>query len=477
MNEQTPFDFASLAAQFAAFAWGPHMLFLLVGGGLFFLIYSGLAPFRYLKHAIDIVRGKYPEADAAGNISHAGALSSAMAGTVGMGNIGGVALAIVAGGPGAIFWMWVSALVGMATKFFTCTLAIMYRGTDETGRVRGGPMYIITHGLGAKWKPLAVFFCLVGLVGNFPLFNTNQLVQILKEYLFLSPGDTGVAVGSGEHFALELGMGLAIMTLVALVILGGIKRIAAVAIRVVPAMILLYVGCALYVIFSHLGEVPMHLWRIVEDAFSVQSVAGGILGTMLTGVKRAAFSNEAGIGTEVMVHGNAKTSEPVKEGLVAMLGPAIDTLLVCTATALIILISGVWEQGGANGISLSSAAFAETIPGVGPYLLLICVCFFAITTIFTQAFYGSQCFAFLFGARRERWYLYLYLLAILFAATNSLTDIVNIIDGAYGLMAIPTMTAALLLAPRVRAAAKDYFRRLRSQGDAIVGSDDPVERR
>lgn len=178
-----------------------------------------------------------------------------------------------------------------------------------------------------------------------------------------------------------------------------------------------------------------------------------------------------------MVHGNAKTSEPVKEGLVAMLGPAIDTLLVCTATALIILISGVWEQGGANGISLSSAAFAATMPGIGPYLLLVCVSFFAITTIFTQAFYGSQCFAFLFGARRERWYLYLYLLAILFAATNSLTDIVNIIDGAYGLMAIPTMTAALLLAPRVRAAAKDYFRRLRSQGGELVGRDDPVERR
>lgn len=477
MTADTSFDFAAAAAQFAAFAWGPHMLFLLVGGGLFFLIYSGLAPFRYLKHAIDIVRGKYPEADAAGNISHAGALSSAMAGTVGMGNIGGVALAIVAGGPGAIFWMWISALVGMATKFFTCTLAIMYRGQDETGRVRGGPMYIITHGLGQKWKPLAVFFCLVGLVGNFPLFNTNQLVQILKEYLFLSPGDSGVAVGSGEHFGLELGMGLAIMTLVALVILGGIQRIAAVAIRVVPAMILLYVGCALYVIASHIGEVPMHLWRIVEDAFSVQSVAGGILGTMLTGVKRAAFSNEAGIGTEVMVHGNAKTSEPVKEGLVAMLGPAIDTLLVCTATALIILISGVWEQGGANGISLSSAAFAATMPGVGPYLLLICVSFFAITTIFTQAFYGSQCFAFLFGASRERWYLYLYLLAILFAATNSLTDIVNIIDGAYGLMAIPTMTAALLLAPRVRAAAKNYFRRLRAHGHQLADNEDPVARR
>ncbi|QSX37543.1 alanine/glycine:cation symporter family protein [Shewanella sedimentimangrovi] len=477
MSSETSYSFAQATADFSAFAWGPHMLVLLVGGGLFFLIYSGLVPFRYLKHAIDILRGKYPEANAVGNISHAGALSSAMAGTVGMGNIGGVAIAIVAGGPGAIFWMWVSALVGMATKFFTCTLAIMYRGKDETGRVRGGPMYIITQGLGSKWKPLAVFFCSVGLVGNFPLFNTNQLVQILKEYLFLAPGSTGVAVGSGEHFWMEFSLGLAIMVLVALVILGGIKRIAAVATRVVPLMILLYVGCALYVILTHLGDVPMQLARIVTDAFSVQSVAGGLLGTMLTGVKRAAFSNEAGLGTEVMVHGNAKTSEPVKEGLVAMLGPAIDTLLVCTATALIILISGVWESGGANGISLSSAAFAETMPGVGPYLMLVCVSFFAITTIFTQAFYGSQCFAFLFGAKREHWYLYLYLLAILFAATNNLSDIVNIIDGAYGLMAIPTMTAALLLAPRVRAAAKDYFGRLRVANAAAGAKDVPANRR
>ncbi|MCL2912782.1 alanine:cation symporter family protein [Shewanella corallii] len=457
----TELTFAEATAAFASFSWGPHMLVLLVGGGTFFLLYSGLVPFRYLKHAINIVRGKYPEPGAAGNISHAGALSSAMAGTVGMGNIGGVALAIVAGGPGAIFWMWVAALVGMATKFFTCTLAIMYRGEDETGKVRGGPMYIITRGLGEKWKPLAIFFCVVGLIGNLPLFNTNQLVQILKENLFLAPGSEGVAVGSGDHFLLELTLGIAIMLLVAVVILGGIKRIAAVATRVVPAMILLYIGCALYVIAGHLADVPMYLWRIVEDAFSVQSVAGGILGTMLTGVKRAAFSNEAGIGTEVMAHSNAKTAEPVKEGLVAMLGPGIDTLLVCTATALIILISGVWEAGGANGISLSSAAFDATMPGIGPKMLLVCVSFFAITTIFTQAFYGSQCFAFLFGAKLERWYLYFYLLAILFAATTSLSDIVNIIDGAYGLMAIPTMLSALLLAPKVKAAAKDYFARLK----------------
>ena len=453
--------FAEATAAFAYYAWGPHMLVLLVGGGLFFLLYSGFVPFRYLKHAIDIVRGKYDEPNADGYISHAGALSSAMAGTVGMGNIGGVALAIAAGGPGAIFWMWMSALVGMATKFFTCTLAIMYRGKDDTGQVQGGPMYIVMQGLGAKWKPLAVFFAVVGMVGNAPLFNSNQLVQILKEQLFMAPG---AAAASGEQFWLELGIGMGVMLLVASVVLGGITRIAAVAMRLVPTMILIYVACALYVLISHLSEVPHYLAMIIEDAFSINSVAGGLLGTMLIGVKRAAFSNEAGIGTEVMAHGSARTAEPVKEGLVAMLGPAIDTLLVCTATALIILISGVWRYGGIDGISLSSAAFASTIPGIGPYLLMMCVFFFAITTIFTQAFYGCQCFRFLFGSRYLRYYLYCYLAAILFAATTSLGNVVNIIDGAYALMAIPTMLSALLLAPKVKVAARDYFSRLASKG-------------
>lgn len=455
--------FAEATSAFANYAWGPHMLFLLVGGGLFFLLYSGFVPFRYLKHAIDIVRGKYNEPNADGYISHAGALSSAMAGTVGMGNIGGVALAIAAGGPGAIFWMWVSALVGMATKFFTCTLAIMYRGKDDTGHVQGGPMYIVTQGLGAKWKPLAIFFAVVGLVGNAPLFNGNQLVQILKEQLFQVHDSTTT---SGAQFWLELGIGICVMLLVASVVLGGITRIAAVATRLVPTMILLYVGCALFVLISHLGEIPHYFAMIIEDAFSVNSIAGGLLGTMLIGVKRAAFSNEAGIGTEVMAHGSARTADPIKEGLVAMLGPAIDTLLVCTATALIILISGVWQYSGMDGISLSSAAFATTIPGIGPYLLMLCVFFFSITTIITQAFYGSQCFRFLFGSRYVNLYLYLFLGAILFAATTSLDNVVNIIDGCYALMAIPTMLSAILLAPRVKAAARDYFARLAASKEA-----------
>lgn len=451
-------DLVDITAQFADLAWGPHMLILLVGGGLFFLIYSRFVPFRYLAHAIAIVRGKHPDEGAKGHISHAGALSSAMAGTVGMGNIGSVAVAIMVGGPGAIFWMWISAIVGMATKFFTCTLAIMYRGTDEEGQVQGGPMYIITQGLNKRWHFLAVFFCVVGMVGNFPLFNANQLVQIVREWLFIKPGFHP----SGEStFWLDLSLGIVVMCIVASVILGGIKRIATVATKVVPLMIFIYISCALYVVISHLSEVPYYLTLIVKDAFALDSLGGGILGTMLIGIRRAAFSNEAGIGTEVMAHGSAKTNEPVKEGLVAMLGPAIDTLLVCTATALIILISGVWQGTEAEGVNLSAQAFDITMPGVGPYLLILCVVFFSISTIFTQAFYGGQCFAFLFGRKRIRLYQYFYLLAILFAATATVSEIINIIDGAYALMAIPTMTSALLLAPKVRAAAKDYFARLK----------------
>ncbi|MCW3173087.1 alanine/glycine:cation symporter family protein [Shewanella subflava] len=446
-----------LTQQLADMAWGPHMLILLVGGGLFFLIYSRFVPFRYIGHAINIVRGKYPDDGAEGHISHAGALSSAMAGTVGMGNIGSVAVAIMVGGPGAIFWMWISAIVGMATKFFTCTLAIMYRGKDENGDVQGGPMYIITQGLAKKWHFLAVFFCVVGLVGNFPLFNSNQLVQIIREWLIVKPG---YFPSDQSTFMVDLGLGIIVMLIVASVILGGIKRIATVASKIVPLMIFIYMSCAFYVIATNLADIPGYFALIFTEAFSLNSVGGGILGTMLIGIRRAAFSNEAGIGTEVMAHGSAKTNEPVKEGLVAMLGPAIDTLMVCTATAMIILISGVWQGTESEGVNLSAQAFSVTMPGVGPYLLILCVVFFSISTIFTQAFYGGQCFAFLFGRRHIRFYQYFYLLAILFAATASLQEIVNIIDAAYALMAIPTMTSAILLAPKVREASKKYFAKL-----------------
>ena len=445
--------------QLADMAWGPHMLILLVGGGIFFLIYSRFVPFRYIGHAITIVRGKYPDDGAEGHISHAGALSSAMAGTVGMGNIGSVAVAIMVGGPGAIFWMWISAIVGMATKFFTCTLAIMYRGKDENGDVQGGPMYIITQGLSKKWHFLAVFFCVVGLVGNFPLFNSNQLVQIIREWLIVKPG---YFPADQSTFIVDLGLGIIVMLIVASVILGGIKRIATVASKVVPLMIFIYMSCAFYVIATNLADIPGYFSLIFTEAFSLNSVGGGILGTMLIGIRRAAFSNEAGIGTEVMAHGCAKTNEPVKEGLVAMLGPAIDTLMVCTATAMIILISGVWQGTEAEGVNLSAQAFSVTMPGVGPYLLILCVVFFSISTIFTQAFYGGQCFAFLFGRSKIRYYQYFYLLAILFAATASLQEIVNIIDAAYALMAIPTMTSAIMLAPKVKAASVSYFARLKS---------------
>lgn len=450
-------SFLEITQSLADLAWGPHMLILLVGGGIFFLIYSRFVPFRYLGHAINIVRGKHEDNQAEGHISHAGALSSAMAGTVGMGNIGSVAVAIMVGGPGAIFWMWVSAIVGMATKFFTCTLGIMYRGRDENGQVQGGPMYIIREGLSSKWHFLAVFFCVVGMVGNLPLFNANQLVQIIRQWLIINPGFYS---SEQSTFAVDLILGLIVMSIVAAVILGGIKRIASVASKIVPFMILLYISCAAFVLASHITELPYYFSLIITDAFSLDSVGGGILGTMLIGIRRAAFSNEAGIGTEVMAHSCAKTNEPVKEGLVAMLGPAIDTLIVCTATAMMILISGVWQGSEAEGVNLSAQAFAITIPGVGPYLLIICVIFFAITTIFTQAFYGGQCFAYLFGYNKLRYYQYVYLAAILFAATASMRSVVNIIDATYALMAIPTMTSAILLAPKVKQAAITYFEKL-----------------
>ena len=266
-------------------------------------------------------------------------------------------------------------------------------------------MYIITQGLSKKWHFLAVFFCVVGLVGNFPLFNSNQLVQIIREWLIVKPG---YFPADQSTFIADLGLGIIVMLIVASVILGGIKRIATVASKVVPLMIFIYMSCAFYVIATNLADIPGYFSLIFTEAFSLNSVGGGILGTMLIGIRRAAFSNEAGIGTEVMAHGCAKTNEPVKEGLVAMLGPAIDTLMVCTATAMIILISGVWQGTEAEGVNLSAQAFSVTMPGVGPYLLILCVVFFSISTIFTQAFYGGQCFAFLFGRSKIRYYQYFY---------------------------------------------------------------------
>ncbi len=447
-------NFEAAAVAFGNWAWGSQLLILLVGGGCFFLIYSRLIPLRYIKHGVDILRGKYDDKDAPGDINHFQALASAMAGTVGLGNIAGVAVAFAMGGPGAIFWMWLSAIVGIATKFFTCSLAVMYRGKDSAGNLQGGPMYVITEGLGPKWKPLAMFFCIVAMFGVLPIFQTNQLLQVTRDVIMIP---NGLLEAGGDHFVFNLIFGLVMMMVVAAVVIGGIKRIGTVASRIVPVMIVLYLGAAMYVIFSHISEVPGYLMSIVNEAFSAQAAGGGLLGVMIIGIRRAAFSNEAGIGTEAMAHGAAKTQEPIREGLVAMLGPIIDTLLVCTATAMVIMISGVYEQTGLSGITLTAAAFDKTMPTFGTYILMICVVFFSISTVFTMAYYGTKCAGFVFGAHRQHYYNYFYLAMIVVGAVASLKAVISLIDGMYAMMAIPTMVSALLLAPKVMVKAREYF--------------------
>ncbi|WP_417799958.1 alanine/glycine:cation symporter family protein [Tenacibaculum sp.] len=444
-----------LVAQFSSWVWGIPLLILLIGGGLYLFMYSGLVPFRYIGHAIAILRGKYDKADSPGDLSHYEALSSAIAATVGMGNISGVAIAIATGGPGAIFWMWVSAFVGMATKFFTCSLSVMYRGKDEEGNVKGGPMYVITEGLGKRWKPLAVFFAAAGLVGTLPAFQANQLTQTLIDVFH---------VQETNHFTAKLLLGIAIAIIVAMVIFGGIKRIGSVAGKLVPVMVVIYLITVLTILFLRMEQVPAIFSLIFEDAFSGKSVLGGALGVLIiTGVKRAAFSNEAGLGTAPMMHGTAKTKEPIREGLVAMLGPAIDTLLVCSLTALAILASGVWKGFEGNGISMTLAAFDAVLPyNIGSVILTICVLIFAFSTLFTYSFYGLSCLSFLTNTKIGKNYNYIYIFTIVVASIIKLDFVINLIDSAYALMAIPTVLSTLILAPKVKREARKYFQKLKT---------------
>lgn len=437
--------------------WGTPLVILLCGGGMFFMIYSGFTPFRYFKHAINVLRGRYDDPDDPGDINHFQALASALAATVGLGNISGVAVAIATGGPGAVFWMWVSAFLGIATKFFTCTLSIMYRGRDSEGDIQGGTMYMITEGLGKKWKPFAILFSVAGLFGALPIFQANQLTAVLRDVIYIPNG----WVTEQAHFAGDFITGTVILAIVSMVIFGGIKRIGKVASKMVPAMVVLYVGVILVILSVHIDALPYYLKLIVTDAFTAESAMGGAVGALIiVGFKRAAFSNEAGIGTATLAHGAAKTKEPVREGLVAMLGPAIDTLLVCTMTALAILVTDVWKTGDENGITLTAAAFQEALGITGPSILVLCVTVFAFSSLFTYAYYGTKCLGFIIGADKQYLYNYFYVGSIILGAVTTISSVINLIDGMFAIMAIPTVVTALLLAPKVKAAAKDYFSRL-----------------
>jgi len=453
-------------ADFANWVWGIPLLILVMGGGLFFMIYARFSPFLYFKHAIDILRGKYHEEDKEGEISHYEALSTAIAATVGMGNISGVAVAITAGGPGAIFWMWVSAFFGIATKFYTCTLAQMYRGRDSEGKLLGGPMYVITEGMGQKWKPLAFFFCVFGLVGALPIFQANQLTAAMNTIL----GPTiGYNTSAGFEFMgtkvvySSLVTGIILTVVVSTVIFGGIKKIGKVASKLVPSMVAMYFVLVVIILFMNASAIPGIFGSIVSEAFTGNAILGGGLGAIIIqGVRRAAFSNEAGIGTAPMVHGDSKTDEPVREGLVAMLGPFIDTIIVCTLTALVILSTGVYEPylgKSVEGIPLTLEAFNTAIPSVGGYLLGLAILIFALSTLLSYSYYGVKCMGFMFGAKNGKIYNYIYIATIVIGAVASLDFVFTLIDSSFALMAIPTMVSAIYLAPKAMAAAKDYFKR------------------
>lgn len=426
--------------------WGAPILVLLMGGGLFFLVYSRLAPLKYIGHALLILTGKYDNANEPGQLKHYQALSTALAGTIGMGNISGVAVAIATGGPGAMFWMWISALLGVSTKFFECSLAVMFRGKDSNGEVQGGPMYFIMEGLGKNWKPLAIFFSIAGMIGVSPMFQANQLTQILKDVIFV-PNMVEVPA------SLNLYIGIGLAAIVGLVIFGGINRIGNVTGKVVPLMVIVYSISVIYILAVNASHIIPSLKMIMVDAFTGQAVMGGAVGSLIIiGVRRASFSNEAGLGTASMAHGAAKTSEPIREGLIAMLGPILDTMIVCTMTALAIIITGVWTNPAVDGVTMTTLAFESSMPGVGRYVLLVCVLFFSLSTMFAYPYYGVKCLGFIAGARYGKYYNYFFVASILVAATAQLGVVISLIDLAFGLMAFPTVISSLLLAPHVKRA-------------------------
>jgi AGCS family alanine or glycine:cation symporter len=460
-------DFVSGAA---SWVWGPPLVLLVTASGLYFFCFSRLLPFRHFFFAIQVLTGRHDKAGDPGLLGHFQALSVALAATIGMGNISGVAIAINMGGPGVVFWMWMSAILGMATKYFTCSLALMFRGTDSEGQIQGGPMYVIREGLGRRWKPLAIWFCIACMAGCLPIFNANQLTQAVSDIAL-------VPAGISDSFATKAIIGLVLTGLTGAVIFGGLTRISHATTILVPAMVVIYIAAVVGILILNAAEVPAYIGLIISDAFLASFYSGeaafgsAVGGLILLGVRRAAFSNEAGLGTAAMAHGAAKTSEPVHEGLVAMLGPVIDTLLICTMTALAILVTGVWQTSGDNGVSLTASAFEAAYPGFGGYILLVCILSFGVSSLFSYSYYGAKAFAFVFGVKRTPVYTIIYIATVFIGAVSSVGLILNFIDLSFALMSVPTLVSALILSPKVLRHTRSYFREQRRKTASVLSGD------
>jgi AGCS family alanine or glycine:cation symporter len=448
--------------QFSNYIWNIVSI-LVIGGGIIFFtyliesdIFSRLNPIQYFKHAFNVLSGKYDTPDEKGQISHFQALSTALSSTVGIGNIAGVAIAISMGGPGALFWMWVSAIVGMATKFFTCSLGIMFRGYDSANELQGGPMYVIEQGMGKKFKFLSYWFSAAGLIGCLSLLQVNQLTQIISNDIISN--DNNVPY-------IKLIIGIIVAIIVSFVIFGGLKRIADVASKLVPFMVFIYLLCGISIIMINIDSIPSVFSLIFNGAFNESSIYGGVAGIMVIGFQRAAFSNEAGMGTEVMAIGASKTNEPIRSGFVAMLGPFIDTILVCSITGIVILLSNDWSVSTLDGSTLKGAvltqtAFSNHLGMVGHYILLFSVITFALSTMFGYSYYGCKCASYLFGTGSKIYYRIFYVLTLVAGAVLPLELAVAIVDSMFALMAIPTMISALYLSGHVEKEFRRYFSQL-----------------
>lgn len=456
--------FGNFITTVADFVCGYPLFIVLIGGGLFLFAYSGMISLRKLPYSISALRTKSTAKN--GQISSGEALASVVAATIGLGNIAGVAIALVMGGPGAIFWLWVSAIVGMCTKYHEGVLAIMYKGKDSNGRPAGGPMYIIENGLGKKWKPMAVFFSIAGMFGTLCIMNANQLAEAVVT-TFTTPewiegssflAGVGSLTGLSNLHSLRLLIGLGVAAIVAIVVLGGVKRIAHIATKLVPAMVLLYFIIVLYIIVTRFDAVPDVIASIFREAFNLDAGIGALVGIAIIGARRAALVNDAGVGTASIMHGESRNNEPVREGLVAMLGPSIDSGLVCTLTAIAILLCidpSIYGED-VKGLEVAMEAFSNGIP-YGKYLLMIVVFCFALSSMFSYSFYGTRCASYLFGANRAKFYTYAFIISMVIFAVVPLKAAIGMCDLFYGLMAIPTMTAILILSPKVKQATKKYF--------------------
>nr|WP_184435417.1 sodium:alanine symporter family protein [Roseospira goensis] len=439
---------SSLLGDVSSFVWGPVMLVLLLGTGLYLTLGLRLLPVRKLGYGFRLMLGGRKVVEGhEGEITPFQALTTALSATIGTGNIAGVATAIYLGGPGAVFWMWLTALVGMATKYAEAVLAVRYRETDETGRYVGGPMYYIRNGLGGRWAWLGWVFAFFATIAAFGIGNTVQANSVAKAL----EGSFGVPT-------LATGLVLAVLTF--LVIVGGVRRIGSVAEHLVPLMAILYVAGALIILGANYSAVPAALGMIFTDAFTGTAAAGGFTGAAVVaaiqfGVARGVFSNEAGLGSAPIAHAAAKTNDPVRQGCVAMLGTFIDTIIVCTMTALVIIITGAWTSGE-TGAELSALAFETGLPG-GHWIVSLGLVVFAFTTVLGWSYYGERAAQFIFGPRIKMPFRVIWVLALVVGAIGNLGLIWTIADIMNAMMAIPNLIALIALSGTVFAISRAYF--------------------